>query len=152
MEVVDKHPVKAVVIIVGESSVVVFKARDETARILSEECEEEGFTSVCGSVAVDVWFAKSPTVQLSYEQLKRIEHRLRKSGHEVLDIVVGDSARETRNSLKGVLPGHGILDVLCEDADTCSGSEHDGGDSIVMDELSEGESSFDVASDDVDRV
>lgn len=152
MEVVEKDPVKAVVVIVGESTIVVFQARDETASILSDECEEVGFPGMGRAVTIDMWLAECPTLQLTYEVLERIKHRLAKSGHVCLDVIVGDRARETRDSCKGVLAGHGILDILGEEADGSSGSEHDWGDGVVMDELSDGSTCGDVGSDDADGV
>lgn len=152
MEVVDKNPVKAVVVIVGERAIVVFEARDETAGVLSDECEEVGFASVSGPVTIDMWLAECPTLQLPYERLQRIEHRLRKSGHVVLDVLGADRAREARDSCKGLFRGHGLLDVLGEESDGGSGSEHDGCDSVVMHESFDGSASGDVCSDDADGV
>lgn len=152
MEVVDKNPVKAVVIIVGESAVVVFEARDETAGILSDECEQIGFSSVSGTITIDMWLAQCPTLQLPYEVLKRIDHRLRKSGHVVLDVITGDGFRKAKDRLHGLLPGCGILDVLGEDPDGGSGPEHDGSDGVVMDEGSYCSTSCDVSTDDADSV
>ena len=152
MEIIEKNPIKAVVVIVGESSIVVFEARDETARILCDECEEVGLPGVGGPVTIDMWLAECPTLQLTYEILERIKHRFRKSGHVVLDVISGDRARETRNSCEGLLPGHGILDILGEETDGSCGSEHDGSDGVVMDEASDGTASLDVSADDADGV
>lgn len=152
MKVVEKNPIKAVIVIVGESTIVVFEAGDEAARILSDECEEVGLPGVGGPVTIDMWLAECPTLQLTYECLERIKHRLCKTGHHILDLIGGDSARETRDRCKGLLAGHGILDILGEETDGCSGTEHDGGDSVVMDELSDGSTGSDVGTDDADGV
>lgn len=152
MEVVDKNPVKAIVVIVRKRAIVVFQARDETASILGDTCEEEGFTGMSRTVAIDMGLAQFPTLQLRDEALQRLDHRLRKSGHEVVDIITGDRCTHVNNGLKGLLPGHGVLDVLSEQPDGGSGSEHDGSDGVVVDEGSDSASGSDMGTDDADSV